>query len=77
MIYFIGIFKGFEHQLTTIALSWLSEIFSYSLGCKSFSKRSTYFQIWKTFFQKRPTDPDCSADGMIQACLKGDDNSVR
>ncbi|XP_052087598.1 E3 ubiquitin-protein ligase rnf213-alpha-like isoform X5 [Mytilus californianus] len=26
--------------------------------------------------EKRPTDPDCSADGMIQACLRGDDISV-
>ncbi|VDI21571.1 Hypothetical predicted protein, partial [Mytilus galloprovincialis] len=25
--------------------------------------------------QKRPTDPECSSSGMIQACLKGDDSS--
>lgn len=27
--------------------------------------------------QKRPTDPDCTANGMIQACLKGDHDYVR
>lgn len=29
------------------------------------------------FLQKRSADPECSPAGMIQACLKGDEDLIR